>query len=75
MSRSVHYAFYALLIGMPLFGMAALWLKWGVLGALHAWASYALLALIVAHVAGGLWHGLVKRDGVARRILRGNSMP
>ncbi|UWQ22298.1 cytochrome b [Jannaschia sp. W003] len=73
-SRGVHYAFYVFLIAMPLAGMGALWLKQGWLGALHALSAWILLALIVAHIAGALWHAS-KRDGVIGRILRGNSMP
>ena len=73
-SRSVHYAFYAVLLGMPVFGMLALWIKSGIIGTLHGWAAYLLLALAVAHVAGATLH-MVKGDGVIRRILRGNTMP
>ena len=73
-SRSVHYAFYAILLAMPLFGMAALWLKQGWLGWAHGTAAYVLLGLAALHVAGALWHA-VKRDGVIHRIARGQSYP
>ena len=73
-SRWVHYAFYALLLGMPLFGMAALWLKIGIFGTLHAWASWLVLVLAIAHVAGAAFH-IYKRDGTISRVLRGNSVP
>lgn len=73
-SRATHFTFYGILIGMPLFGMAALWVKAGILGTLHSWAAYALLAVAALHVTGALYH-VVKRDGTIRRILRGNTMP
>jgi cytochrome b561 len=72
LSRSVHFAFYAVLIAMPLFGLAAtIWIS-EILGVLHAWASYALLGLMALHVSGGLWHA-IKRDGVVKRILSGQA--
>lgn len=74
LSRSVHYAFYALLIAMPLFGMAALWVKSGTLGWAHGVAAYVLLALAALHVAGALWHAF-KGDGVIRRMGRGHHYP
>lgn len=73
-SRANHYAFYAVLIGMPLFGMAALWLKWDWLGVAHAWASYALIGLVALHLSGVVVH-LIKRDGTVKRMGRGNVYP
>lgn len=66
-SRWNHYAFYGLLIGMPIFGMLALVVLWGPLGIAHALASYLLLALIAAHLAGAVFHAW-KKDGVIGRI-------
>ena len=34
----------------------------------HRWFAYGLFALIALHVAAALWHVLVKRDGVLRRM-------
>ena len=68
-SRSNHYAFYGVLIAMPLLGMGALLLRWGPLGWLHATLSLVLLALIAAHAAGAFWHA-TKRDGTIARILQ-----
>ena len=85
-AQASHYAFYALMIGMPLIG-------WGMLSAasypvvlfagvhlpailprsdsLHAllwnahfYLAFAFFALILLHVAGALFHALVRRDGV-----------
>ena len=81
-----HYAFYALMIGMPLIGWGMLsaasypivlfagWSLPAILpqsDALHAllwdahfYLAFAFFALILAHVAAALFHGLVRRDGV-----------
>lgn len=69
-SRSVHFAFYGLLIAMPLAGIAAVFTLSETVGTLHALTSKLLIALIVAHVAGGLWHTF-KRDGIIKRVLSG----
>ncbi len=34
----------------------------------HGWIATLLALLIGLHVAGALWHGLVRRDGVMRRM-------
>jgi cytochrome b561 len=68
-SRGTHFAFYGLLIGMPLFGIAAVLTGIGILATLHGIAAWVLLALAVLHVSGAIMH-LFKRDGVVRRIIR-----
>ena len=74
LSRGVHVAFYGLLIAMPLFGMAALWIKAGWLGWAHGLAAWVLAGLAALHVAGALWHAS-KGDGVIRRMGRGHHYP
>jgi cytochrome b561 len=37
--------------------------------ALHQFAAYALIALIGMHIAAALWHYLIRKDGVMRRML------
>jgi len=37
----------------------------------HAWLAYALAALVALHVAAGLKHHFVDRDGLLRRMLPG----
>jgi cytochrome b561 len=37
----------------------------------HRVASYALLAVVVVHVAAALWHHFVKRNDILRRMTRG----
>jgi cytochrome b561 len=66
-SRANHYAFYVVLIAMPLVGAAALLTLQPWLAILHAWTGYLLLALIAAHLAGAFWHAF-KRDGTIARI-------
>ncbi|WP_245656418.1 cytochrome b [Novosphingobium naphthalenivorans] len=39
----------------------------------HGILAYALFALILAHLAAALMHGLVRRDGVLRSMLTGNA--
>jgi len=34
----------------------------------HGWIATMLAVLIALHVAGALWHALVRRDGVMRRM-------
>ena len=39
------------------------------LSAVHWYGALLLLALIVAHVCGAAYHGLVRRDGVVQRMI------
>ena len=39
----------------------------------HAWAAYALAAVVVLHVAGALKHHFIDRDGLLRRMLPGRA--
>ncbi len=68
LSRANHAAFYVVLIAMPLAGLTAVLTGSETVATLHAWTSKLLLVLIVAHVAGALWHAS-KRDGVIGRML------
>ncbi len=43
----------------------------GKIGEVHGTVAFVLLALITLHVAGALYHALIKRDGVIQRILPG----
>lgn len=68
-SRGVHYAFYVILIAMPLAGLAAVVTRSEAIADTHALASKLLLLLAALHVVGALWH-LSKRDGVVHRMIR-----
>ncbi len=96
LSRANHWAFYGLLIVLPLFGWASA-SGYGVtpyvfgviplpaliaadkaraeaMGQIHGVLALALLVVIVLHVAGALYHLLVKRDGVVGRMLPGGGV-
>lgn len=90
LSRATHWAFYALLIVLPVLGWmsaSGFGARPSVLGvvplpmligaykdAAEAWGgahgalAWALLAIIALHVSGALYHAVVKRDGVMRRM-------
>ncbi|MBP0595812.1 cytochrome b [Paraburkholderia sp. LEh10] len=40
------------------------------LRALHTWLAFALLAIVLAHIAAALFHGLIRRDGVFSSMAR-----
>jgi cytochrome b561 len=44
-------------------------------GAAHKTVAALLLVLIALHVSGALYHALVKRDGVVRRMLPARRPP
>ena len=69
-SRANHFAFYGVLIAMPLAGMAALFTLNQTIGALHGLTALLLVLLAIAHVAGALMH-VFKRDGTIKRVLSG----
>ena len=93
LSRATHWAFYVILIVLPVLGWTAASAYGatvrlfgliplpalvppnerfgGTIGEVHGAVAMVLLALIALHVAGALYHALVKRDGVIRRILPG----
>jgi cytochrome b561 len=76
LARATHYTFYAILIAMPLAGIAAVffvsqaWAEW--LGYAHGITSYVLLGVIALHLAGNFVH-IVKRDGTIRRMGSGQA--
>lgn len=66
-SRYNHYAFYGVLIAMPIFGWLAIVTLWAWVGIAHAVTGWLLLALIVLHFSGAMYHAF-KKDGVVGRI-------
>lgn len=72
-SRAVHVGLYATVFGIVLTGLgialayAAPWLGGFFMGAmigLHEFALAAMPLLLIAHVAGAIWHKVIRRDGV-----------
>ncbi|GHG60431.1 type-b cytochrome [Alishewanella longhuensis] len=46
-------------------------LAWyGLFRELHAWFSVLLILLIILHITAASYHGLIKRDGVLRSMIR-----
>ena len=93
LARGTHWAFYVVLIVLPLLGWTAA-NAYGAtprllglvplprlvapdkpfaeaVGAAHKTVALLLVVLIALHVSGALYHALVKRDGVVRRMLPG----
>ena len=91
LARGTHWAFYVVLIVLPLLGWTAA-NAYGatprllglvplprlvapdkafaeIVGAVHKTVALLLVALVALHVSGALYHALVKRDGVIRRML------
>lgn len=92
-ARATHWAFYVLLMVLPLLGWTAA-SAYGAtvrlfgliplpalvapdkpfaesVGAVHGTVAFLLLGLIGLHVAGAMYHALIRRDGVLRRMLPG----
>jgi cytochrome b561 len=46
----------------------------GMLGETHAVLAYSALGLLVLHVSAALWHHLVRRDSVLKRMLPGTNV-
>lgn len=93
LARGTHWAFYVVLIVLPLLGWTAANAHGATprllgliplprlvapdeafaeaVGTVHKTVALLLLVLIALHVSGALYHALVKRDGVIRRMLPG----
>lgn len=63
-----HIVFYALLVLLPVFGLLAWFLKIGFFAELHEMGTNVLLALIVLHVGGALYHQFWLRDNLISRM-------
>lgn len=70
LSRANHFAFYGVLIAMPLAGYAALLTFNPVLGSIHATLSTLLLLVIALHIAGALAHVFYFKSDAYKRMLR-----
>lgn len=64
--------------GFPLswFGIVSVWSPIGklpaiapILSSVHTWSAWILLALFALHIAGALFHHLMKRDGTLNKML------
>ncbi|WP_423187681.1 cytochrome b [Alishewanella sp. d11] len=60
-----------MLFGQALPQLISTDLAWyGLFRELHAWLSVLLMALIILHITAALYHGLIKRDGVLKSMLK-----
>ncbi len=70
-ARANHLGYYALLLVLPVIGWCAL-LSRGAIGAafgrVHLALALVLVLAICAHLAGVAYHGLIRRDGLLRRM-------
>jgi cytochrome b561 len=57
-----HWAFYGVLIAMPVLGHSAWWLSLEWAGEAHRWLSRILLGLIALHLAGVIYHQFILKD-------------
>lgn len=69
LSKLNHWAFYVVLLAMPLVGAAAYLIPSRALGKLHQNTAVVLLALIALHLAGVIYHQFIRRDGLIRRMM------
>lgn len=67
LSRATHGLFYVLLIGMPFAGALAWFIPSQSLGNLHSFAGNFLIALILLHIGGALYHHYIAGE---KTILR-----
>lgn len=65
-----HLALYALMIAMPLSGMAAWFGGIEAAAEAHELMKIALLALVAVHVLAALWHQFWLKDGLLLRMKR-----
>lgn len=68
LSQVVHWAFYALLILLPVTGAIAWGQKSFALAETHEFLLDTLLICIGLHVVGALYHAAVAKDGVLSRM-------
>jgi cytochrome b561 len=69
LARLNHWAFYLVLVLLPLSGAASLFVTEDAAD-LHDVGTKVLLLLIAAHLAGVAYHTLIRRDGLIWRMLR-----
>ena len=69
-ARAVHLAFYVVLILLPVTGALAWFGDIGAMAEIHEALQSLLLPLVALHVAGTLYHHVVRRTNLLRRMLR-----
>jgi cytochrome b561 len=69
-ARLNHYAFYVVLILLPLSGASAILLGIEAAADVHSTLVPLLFLLLAAHLAGVAFHAFIRRDGVVWRMLK-----
>lgn len=68
--EAVHWGLYAVMIALPLSGMAAWFGGIKAAGEAHQLFKMLAIALVALHVAAALYHQYVVKDGLIRRMMR-----
>lgn len=66
---TLHWAFYAAIVGQALLGFVASYLWFGV-APIHVVGAWVILGMVALHVAAAFWHALVWKDATVDRMLR-----
>lgn len=66
-----HALLYGLLFALPITGTAAMYVDSAAFAPIHRVLTWSLLAVVVVHVSAALWHHLIRRDEVLRRMITG----
>ena len=66
-----HWAFYGLLVAIPLGGIVAWFFGLDLVAELHGWAAVALAALVMLHIAGAFAHQIWFKTSVLKRKMPG----
>lgn len=68
----MHWALYALMIGVPALGAVTWFGGIDATGDLHALAANGMMAMALVHAGAALFHHYVLKDGLLTRMLRTN---
>lgn len=68
LAKAVHWAFYALLIVVPVTGLLAVYANPEV-GEIHQLAKPVFIVLIAVHATAAIFHQFILRDGTLKRML------
>ena len=69
-AKATHFAFYAVILLMPLTGVLAWFGSVDEAAAIHAIGLPVILGLVFLHIVGALYHHFILKTDVLRRILR-----
>jgi cytochrome b561 len=67
-SAVIHAALYGLLVALPITGTGAMYLS-PAFAPIHRMLTWSLLAVALIHAGAALWHHLVLRDDILRRMI------